>query len=156
MSTVPFLDETITEPQQATQWIYDRIAEKKDEFGINFLGLNERLKPQYPAVLIIAGTKQKAVHGTHIFLVGLEVILQVYHAKLDSTHTERTEADLNLVTNIEDWLERGEMNMDEKVVFMYVAQVSPVIGRDRFANDSVVGSQMVIAIESRKGFPYAQ
>jgi len=148
------LDETITEPQQASQWIYDRIAEKKDEFGINFLGHNERLRPQYPAVSVMAGTKQKVPHGTHIFLVGIEVLVMVYHAKLDLSHTDRTGADLSLVTEIENWLERGEMNMDEKVVFMYVAQISPIVGRDRFMNDSVVGSQMVVNIESRKGFPY--
>jgi hypothetical protein len=151
-----FVDETITEPIQASLWVYDRIAEKKDEFGINFLGHNERLKPQYPAVVVLAGGKQKAVHATHIFLVGLEVIIMVYHAKLDLTHSDRTESDLNLVMDIENWLERGEMNMDERVVFMYVAQISPVIGRDRFVNDNVVGSQMLVAIESRKGFPYAQ
>jgi hypothetical protein len=149
-----FVDETITEPQQAGQWIYDKIAEKRDEFGINFLGLNERLKPEYPAVVVLAGGKQKALHQTHIFLVALEVIIQVYHAKLDNSHTQRTEEDLNLVTDIENWLERGEMNMDEKVVFMYVSQITPIIGRDRFANDNVVGSQMLVAIESRKGFPY--
>jgi len=149
-----FVDETITEPQQAANWIFDKISEKKDEFGINFMGLNERLKPQYPAVVVIAGGKQKAQHSTHIFLVMLEVIIQVYHAKLDSTHTQRTESDLNLVTSIENWLERGEMNMEDKVVFMYVSQVTPIIGRDRFANDQVVGSQMLVTIESRKGFPY--
>jgi hypothetical protein len=148
------LDETITEPQQASTWVYNRLAQKKEEFGIQFLGLNERLKPGYPAVLVIAGGKQKLPHGTHIFIVNLEVILQVYHAKLDLTHSERTDADLNLVTDIENWLEHGEMNMDEKVVFMYVSQVSPLIGRDRFANDQIVGSQMLITIESRKGFPY--
>jgi hypothetical protein len=154
MSTFTDIDETITEPQQASRWIYERIAEKKDEFGINFLGLHERLKPQYPAVVVLAGSKQKGLHGTHMFLVGLEVLVMVYHAKLDLTHTDRTEADLNMVTDIENWLERGEMNMDERVVFMYVAQVSPIVGRDRFMNDNVVGSQMLIAIESRKGFPY--
>lgn len=154
MTVFEFIDETITEPQQASRWIYDRIAEKKEEFGIEFLGLNERLKPGYPAVLVIAGGKQKALHQTHIFVVGLEVLIQVYHAKLDSTHTERTEQDLNMVTDIENWLERGEMNMDEKVVFMFVSQVTPIIGRDRFANDNVVGSQMLVTIESRKGFPY--
>lgn len=148
------LDETITEPQQAARWIYDRIAERKDEFGINFLGLNERLKPQYPAVVVMAGGKQKTVHATHVFLVFLEVQVLVYHAKLDSTHTERTDDDLSLVTDIENWLERGEMNMDGNAILMFVAQVAPLIGRDRFANDNVVGSQMLVAIESRKGFPY--
>jgi len=148
------LDETITEPQQASQWIYDRISMKKDEFGINFLGLNERLKPQYPAVVVMAGTKQKALHSTHIFIVTLEVLIMVYHAKMDLSHTDRTEADLNLVTDIENWLERGEMNMDGNAVLMFVAMVSPIIGRDRFMNDNVVGSQMLVAIESRKGFPY--
>ncbi|HEY1249164.1 MAG TPA: hypothetical protein VGE97_09265 [Nitrososphaera sp.] len=150
-----FLDETITEPQQAAQWIYDKIAEKKDEFGINFLGLNERLKPQYPAVVVLAGAKQKALHQTHIFIVGIEVVILVYHAKLDVTHTERTEEDLDLVTQIENWLETGDMTMDDSVVFMYVASTTPTIERGtRYVNDSVVGTQMVVAIESRKGFPY--
>ena len=154
VSTFVDVDEVITEPQQAAQWIYDRIAQRQDEFGINFLGLNERLKPQYPAVVVLAGAKQKGLHGTHVFLVGMEIVIHVYHAKLDNTHTARTEADLDLVTEIENWLERGEMNMDDRVVFMYVSQITPLIGRDRFANDNVVGSQMVVAIESRKGFPY--
>lgn len=149
-----FLGETITEIQDAARWIYDKIAEKKDEFGIEFLGLNERLKPQYPAVAVLAGVRQKALHQTHIFLVGMEVLVMVYHAKLDLSHTDRTDEDLQLVTDIENWLERGEMDMDGKITFMYVSQVSPIIGRDRFMNDNVVGSQMVVAIESRKGFPY--
>jgi hypothetical protein len=154
MSVFVDIDETITEPQQAALWIYDRIAEKKDEFGINFLGLNERLKPQYPAIVVLSGGKQKTLHGTHIFAVTMEVMVEVYHAKFDITHTDRTDADLNLVTEIENWLERGAMNMDERVVFMYVSQTAPIYGRDRVTNDNVVGTQMLIAIESRKGFPY--
>ena len=155
MST-SFLDETITEPQQASKWIFDRISEKKEEFGINFLGHDERLKPQYPAVMVISGSRQKALHQTHIFLVGMEVLILVYHARLDLTHTDRTEEDLELVTSIENWLEHGEMNMDGRITFMYIRQTVPIIERNasRYMNDNVVGTQMVVAIESRKGFPY--
>ena len=154
--SISFIDETITEPQQASRWIYDKIAERKDEFGINFLGLDERLKPQYPAVMIISGERQKALHQTHIFLVAMQVLILVYHGRLDLTHTDRTLEDLELVTNIENWLERGSMNMDDKITFMYIRQTTPIIERNaqRYMNDNVIGTQMVVAIESRKGFPY--
>jgi hypothetical protein len=147
------VDEVITEPQQASEFLYALLDQQKETLGIGFLGLDERLKPEYPAVMVLSGGKEKQLHGTHIFRVMLEVFLMVYHARLDSTHTHRTKEDLELVTNIENLIESGKMNFDDKIVFAYVQQTAPITGTGRM-NDSVVGTQMLVSIETRKGFPY--
>ena len=69
------------------------------------------------------------------------------------THSQRTKEDLELVTGIENIIESGEMNMDGRIVFAFVSQTAPITGTGRM-NDSVVGTQMLVAIETRKGFPY--
>lgn len=147
------LVETITEPQEASEFLFNLLSEHQETLGIGFLGIDERLKPEYPAVVLISGGKEKIQHSTHVFLVNMEVQIMVYHAKLDSTHTQRTKEDLELVTSIENLIESGQMNFDNKVVFAFIRQTAPITGTGRM-NDSVVGTQMLVAIESRKGFPY--
>jgi len=147
------ITETITEPQQASKFLFDLLDENKESLGIGFLGLDERLKPEYPAVVVLSGGKQKELHHTHVFLVSMEVLIMVYHARLDNSHTQRTKEDLELVTNIENTIETGEMNFNGAVVFAFIQQTAPITGAARM-NDAVVGTQMLVAIESRKGFPY--
>ena len=147
------LTEVITEPQQASEFLFNLIEQHKDSLGIAFLGIDERLKPEYPAVVILSGGKEKIQHSTHVFIVNMEVYIMVYHSRLDMTHSQRTKEDLELVTGIENIIESGEMNMDGRIVFAFVSQTAPITGTGRM-NDSVVGTQMLVAIETRKGFPY--
>lgn len=151
MSSV--IDEVITEPQQASEFLYNLLDEHKETLGIAFLGIDERLKPEYPAVVVLSGGKTKEHHTNHVFLVNMEVFLMVYHARLDVTHSQRTKEDLELVTNIENIIESGEMNFGGRIVFAYISQSAPITGTRR-QSESVIGTQMIVTIESRKGFPY--
>lgn len=146
------VDETINEPQQVSEFLYDLLKEKQGPLGIGFLGLDEKLSPIYPAVIIVTGPKEKSPHGTHIFIVGIECIINVYHAKLTSSTSTRSREDLNLVTAIENEVER-DMTFGDRVVFAYVARTVPRVA-SRATGEQVIGTQMLIAVETRKGFPY--
>lgn len=146
--------ETITEPQQAAQFIYDLLKANQEALSIGFLGINERLRPEYPAVIVLAGGRDKTPHMTHIFLVVMEVIINVWHANLNASHSFRTEEDLNMVTEIENLIESDTaMNMGGRVVTAYVRNTRPVPG-NRSTGEAVVGTQMIVYVESRKGFPH--
>lgn len=144
----------ITEPQDAADFVYNLLLEKAGELGIAFVGYNELLKPEYPAVVVTPGGKVKTVHGTHTFAVALEVQVVVYHARLDKSHKTRTREDLALATAIENNLETGEMNFESQVIFAFVRDVMPGT-INRAMGDRVVGTRMLMEVLSQKRFPYA-
>lgn len=152
MSTISAVTDRITEPQQAARFLYDLIEKNKEPLGIEFVGLNERLRPNYPAVIVIAGLREKQHYGTHKFLVGIEITLMVYHGNLNDSYSLRSESDLNLVTAIENLIET-DMEFGGRVQFAYVGQTLP-IRTPRPTGTPIIGTQMTVLIESRKGFPY--
>lgn len=148
------VDEKITEPQEAADFIFKLIEDKKDELGIRFLGLNERLTPSYPAVVIFPGSKAQQPHSTHVFLVALQVIINVYHASLKDSTPDRTRKDLKLCEDIENLIHSDpQMNFGGRVIMAYVSEHMPRVSM-RPQSEIVVGTQMTVSVESRKGFPY--
>jgi len=144
----------LSEPQEVADVLYDMISEAAGELGIGFVGLNENLRPEYPAVVILPGAKINTWHATHTFEVRLEVQIYVYHAKLNSKHATRTRDDLQLCTDIENLIHSGEMNLDGQVIQCFVQEVHPR-RLHRPTGEQVVGTQMIVFIRSQKGFPYA-
>lgn len=148
------IDEVITEPQQAADYIFNLLENKKDELGLGFLGLNERLTPKYPAVVVVPGGKAQQPHATHVFMVGLQVIINVYHSSLRDSTPDRTRKDLKLVADIENVIHSDpQMNFGGRVVMAYVSEHMPRVAM-RPQSEVVIGTQMTISVESRKGFPY--
>src|SRR5687768_11199181 len=101
-----------TEPQEVAEHVLQLLREHAGQIGLAYVEKDARLIPRYPAAIITSGGKAKDLHGTHTFNVGLEVIVNVYHARLSASHATRMEEDLALVTSIENLIERGEMNFD--------------------------------------------
>lgn len=146
--------QLMTEPQQVAEYLTDLLKDNAGPLGLAFVGLNDKLKPEYPAAVVVPGAKQKTIHATHTFNVGLEVIITVYHARLSSSHATRTVDDLTLVTAIENLIELGEMNFGGQVIFAYVREIHPgTITRPQ--GEQVVGTRLLVEILSQKRFPYA-
>lgn len=151
---VSTVDEVITEPQQAADYIYKLLDQNRDNLAIAFLGLNERLSPEYPAVIVFPGRKDNVPHGTHIFQVLMEVIIMVWHGNFNESTPDRTRDDLLLVEKIENLIHRKEnMDFGGKITFAFVASQVPQTG-ERPNGQQLISTQMRVSIESRKGFPY--
>lgn len=141
-----------TEPRQVSMYLYELLREFGAVLGIRFVGYNEKLRPEYPAVIVMPGMKTKTLHATHTFNVAMEVSILVYHANLNSRTSTRTEDDLQLVENIEQLIERGEMNMEGQVIFAFVRNAIPgTVARP--TGEQVIGTRMVVEVLSQAKFP---
>lgn len=143
----------ITEPQDAADYIHNLLLEHQGPLGVGAVLYGEKLRPEYPAIVVTPGAKSKIVHATHTFLVTMEVVLSVYHARLNASHAQRTREDLELVTAIENLIERGEMNAGGEAIFVFVSDAFPGVVT-RPTGDQVVGTRMIVNFTTQKGFPY--
>jgi hypothetical protein len=143
--------EMFVEPREIATYLYELLKEAAGELGIAFVGYGEKLRPQYPAAIVMPGSKIKALHATHTFNVNIETTVLVYHAALNNSTVTRTEDDLELVEGIEHLIEQGEMNLNGHVIFVYVRDVLPGTVL-RPTGEQVVGSRMIIESLSQKRF----
>lgn len=113
--------------------VADRLETKKGPLGIKFVGkYDEKRIPRYPAVVIIPTPREKELHATDTFQIVVGLDLYVYHGNLTLTKRERSKADLQLVSAIEDELEsdfgwRTDPNdpNTRRVIFAYVSAEEP-------------------------------
>jgi hypothetical protein len=139
----------IVDPMVAADYLYDLLREFGPTFGLENVEYDSRLVRAYPAAVIIPGRKDKVLHSTQFFRVGLEVLISVYHANLNNSHRERTRDDLQLCKDIEMAIEVGQLDWDERVTFAFVSEIAPgIITRPR--GEQVVGTRMVVSIDSRE------
>jgi len=133
----------ITRPEQAVEMLTELIENEGGSIGIEFIGkYDEKLIPRYPAVNISSAPLTREVHATHTFNVTLRAILWVYHAKLTSTHKERSEDDLLLVTMLKTLL-HSDPTFNGRVIFGFVDSETPgVIAPRAGRGDAVVGTRM--------------
>lgn len=132
--------------------IVERLTEKSGKLGIAFVGAyDEKRVPQYPAVVVVPGDKEKVLHGENTFNVLLVVQLYVYHANLTLSKRERSREDLLLVSGIEAELEDDygwqvdPLDTDTKrLIFGYVSSVEPGNIQPRSNKSSIIiGTRMV-------------
>lgn len=144
-----------TDPQEIADYLYALMSEQAGPLGLAYVGYGDSLIPRYPAAIIIPGTKDKRVHTTHKFNVGLETFITVYHARLDINHQTRLREDLELVSGIEALIETDyefrTVDPDRRVVFGYVSSMQPgTIMSPK--GDKVVGTRMVVEVLTQQMF----
>jgi hypothetical protein len=127
------------------------MQEYSGELGIRFVGLNEKLRPEYPAVIVMPGMKNKEIHATHTYNVRIETSILVYHANLNNSTVARTIDDLRLVEGIEAVIEQGEVNLRGHVIFAYVRDAFPGTIQ-RPTGEQVIGTRMLVETLTQKRF----
>ena len=132
-------------PEEILDYLHDLMTLNMEQFGVRFVGYGEeRLIPEYPAILVAAGPVTREVHATHTFQLTLICELWIYHAKLSESHHIRTREDLLLVTAVREVLHDNltcpAENGDKQVIFSYVNAEDPAIIR-RPRNEAVVGTR---------------
>jgi hypothetical protein len=148
----------LTDTWEIVDMMIERLEAKSGPLGIKFVGgYDEKIVPQYPAVVVMPGGKAKNLHATQTFQVNSTLHLYVYHANLTLKKRERSKADLQLVARIEAELETDYRWMTEtgepRVIFAYVSQEEPGILQPRLnKSDSVISTRMTWIATSQRRF----
>lgn len=139
-------------PREVLDFIHDYLTDNMGLVGLKYVGYgDEDLIPEYPAVVVSAGPKQRILLGTHKFQVIFQIDLWVQHANLSVSHKQRTREDMELCENIQDLLD-ANANLSNNIVFGYIESEAPgIINRQKGA--AVVSTRMVWTGESRQSFP---
>jgi len=94
-----------SDPLEVLDYVHDFLDKRKDDIGLAFCGYGEeRLIPEYPAIIVTAGPVSREIHGTHKFRVTFILELWIYHAKLSESHRMRTRKDLQFATSVRQLL----------------------------------------------------
>lgn len=146
MSIVEVNKQLFNTPEEILDFLHDLMTYSSEPLGIRFVGYGEeRLIPEYPAVLIAAGPVTRELHATHTFQITLMAEMWIYHAKLSESHHVRTRQDLELVTAVREVLHDNLSCPDEQgnrqVIFSYVNAEDPAFIR-RPRNEAVVGTRI--------------
>lgn len=139
-------------PEELLQPIHDLIEQHNHEFGFQYLRIGDgNLIAAYPAALVLAGSVQRSLHGTHYFLTTLNAELVVMHANMDQNKMQRTLADLQLVTAVVALIHsKGLTFMDERIHRSFVIAEEPSTVSTE--NLSAVGTSLTIQAEVREAF----
>lgn len=138
-------------PLLSDQWeIIDMVThfleEKKALLGLAFVGSYGEIRvPEYPAVVIVPGNREKTLHAQQTFNIEVQLDLYVYHADLTLTKRERSKADLKLVADIETLLESDYGWQSDpldaatrQVIFAYVSNTDPGALQPRADKSNVI------------------
>jgi len=133
----------VTDTWELVDMIADRLEAQSGPLGLKFVGkYAEKIIPEYPAVVIVPGSRAKDLHGLHTFQVALQVSLYVYHANLNQSKRDRSKADLQLVAKLEQELESDFRWVDEngsaRVVHGFVASEEPGLLQPHATKSTVV------------------
>ena len=144
-------------PEEVLDYLHDLITFHAEPLGIRFVGYGEeRLIPEYPAVLVAAGTVAREIHATHTFQLTFMIELWIYHAKLSESHRIRTRQDLELVTRVREVLHDNLTcpkleDESRQVIFSFVNAEDPAFIR-RPRNEAVIGTRMEWVATSQERF----
>lgn len=132
-------------------YLVEILEEEAGELEIAFVSKGEeRLIPEYPAVLVAPEGKSRDLHGTHTFQLRFFFTLWVYHARMEKSHSQRLEDDILLVENIEDFL-HGNLGLGGRVIQGWVTSENPGFF-NRAKGEVVVGTRMVYEAISQERF----
>jgi hypothetical protein len=141
-----------TEPEEIIDYLYNVLETDKGDLGLGYVGYgDERLLPQYPAVVVSYNAPtDRTLHATRHFRLEFSIQLVVYHAKMSASHKTRTREDMQLAAAI-----RNKLHEDKRfgggVIFGYVASERPgVMADDR--GEANVATMMIVSAESRQFF----
>lgn len=136
-------------PEQFVDHFYRDLVDNAEVLGIAYVGTyDERLIPDYPAVVVSAGPVEKELHATHTFLYTNRVFFYVMHALLTVDHRVRNQQDLELATALSDFVERDKGLADpdtgsNRIVFGFVeGEVPGVLTPRSNKGDAVVGTRL--------------
>ena len=131
----------ITRPEHLVEHFSNIIGDSA--LGFKYVAkYDERLLPQYPAVLIMGGPLQKEVHGTHTFAVSLRVDIYLFHAKLTEDRQTRNYNDLVKATQLVNLLE-ADPTLGGRVIFGWVESEVPGVNPPRQARAETVISTRI-------------
>lgn len=156
MSVVAANTTLFNTPEEVLDYLHDLLTLHAEPLGIRFVGYGEeRLIPEYPAVLVAAGPVTREIHATHTFQLTMMMELWIYHAKLSESHHVRTRQDLQLVTAVREVLHDNltcpKDDGTRQVIFSYVNAEDPAFIR-RPRNEAVVGSRIEWIATSQERF----
>lgn len=134
---------TITRIEDLTEFWLGEFEDHANELGFEFVGgYDEPLKTAYPALVIGAGNSSKEVHGTHTFLVQMNLDFYICHAEATETHRKRSLENLQQVTKVVDFLE-ADMTLGDKIIFGYVLRERPGFVQPRTAPTKFLVSTVI-------------
>ena len=97
-------------PEEVLVRLRDLFETNKVFLGIKYIATQEeRLIPEYPCVQIASEPLIREVHGTYTFQNTFVFVLWVYHANLEVGHATRTIEDMQLATNVVNFLHRPDV-----------------------------------------------
>lgn len=100
------MSAVISRPEELVEYLDTYI--KSSTLGFqSFAKYDDNMIVSYPAVQITPGTTTKKFHGTATFFVSINAILYVLHADMSKNRAKRNLEDLQLVSNLVDWIEAG-------------------------------------------------
>lgn len=139
------------DPLEVLDYVHDYIEGKAEQIGLKFVGYGEeRLIPEYPAIMITAGPVTREIHGTHTFQLTFLLEMWVYHARISDSHRIRTRDDLRLVTAVRDIMHANlrlyrdideATPVDPQIVFGHISAEDPAF-INRGKGEGVVGSRI--------------
>lgn len=93
--------------------------------GIEYIAkYDEPLLPKYPAVQVMSGGLEKALHGTHTWLLTIRAEIFVFHGKMTESRQTRSRNDLIIATKVVDWLEK-DITLQDRVIAGWVENEVP-------------------------------
>lgn len=149
---MPLAIETYLRTQQElARYMTDFLDEESGELGLATVKFgSERLIREYPAVLVVPEGIQRTIHGTHTFSLTITCNLWVYHARLDISHSQRSEEDLELTSSITEKLHE-DMTLGSRLIFGWVTSENQGFF-NRPKGEAVVGTRMVYEGLSQERF----
>jgi hypothetical protein len=142
-------NNALTRPEQFVDHFYNDLLSNAEALGVAYVGsYDERLIPQYPAVVVSPGPVEKELHATHTFLYTNRTFFYVMHALLSVDHRVRNQEDLELASRLSDFIERDKVLTDPetnlgRIVFGFVeSEVPGVLTPRSNKGDAVVGTRL--------------
>lgn len=129
-------------PEQVLDHLHDELEEYKGDLGLRYVAYgDERLLPEYPAMTLMAAPVGRDLHTTGgYYLVTFLMEMFIYHADLTVNRKQRTKEDLELVTNVVNFLHQRP-TLGGHIIFGFVTAESPGLIQ-RGKGSAVIGSRL--------------
>jgi hypothetical protein len=117
---------TISRPEHLVEYLA-QLFEDQLKPPFNYISrYDEKLIPDYPCLQIQPGPSSKELHGTHTFLLYLTAHLYIMHDTLTVKRRVRTLEDLQLATQVVDFLE-NDLTFGGRVIDGFISDEAPAV-----------------------------
>lgn len=136
---------------EVANFIYTKLTTNKTALGLKYIGFaDEKLIPEYPAVIVSAGAKSREIEQTHKFTVRFTADLWILHANLNVGHKVRSQQDMALADAVTALLD-SDPTLGGNIVFGYVDSETPgVMARSK--GSAVISTRLSWMGVSRQTF----